>query len=372
MRYTVRDGMRKSQGQMLVMAFVMVLGLACTANAAPKGYEKAIALGTAASEQAASVLGVSWSNTDAIVMTNASFASPKGNDTQGCLDGIAKATGATVGASRLITVQSRFDAPLWFAFYAPKNETCAYLEYSPEATASAFGSEKIRPRATVVQTRRIKADYLFAHPEELEAKAGEKLFGGNVFRIVTVINAAERGAGAFLLRAVQVHDHLCPGVSSGLALVSFIRDHLLTTGPQTRCFILTLKPWCKEDALTSLLNATPGKRSYAVLYPTDEQVASWPKPLSSTCSVVFTKNGDKPWHGTMLGFGFSAAQKAYGGAPYGKTVLDKLHADIWFMDNPDKAQNLVSRLKDFDLAPGQTPQSLMRPGTDVIKTLENI
>lgn len=371
MRYQERDGVLASYGRGAALAALLVLCLAHIAYAGakqPMQYNKAVALGVAASAQAAGTLGAPWQERTAIVMTNAGFALPQGLDTQGCLDGVTRATGASIGAARLITVQSRFDAPLWFAFYDVGSGRCAYLEYTAQDVQQAFGKNKARPVATTVQVRRIEAKYLFAHPEELSAPEGSPLFGGNAFRIITAINAADHGAGSSLLRAVQVHDHLCPGVSSGIAIASYIREHLVP-GPDTKVFVLSLKPWCKEDALTTLLNATPGKRAYAVLYPTDEEVAAWPKPLPSVCSVVFTKTGDAPWHATMLGFDFAEAKKAYGGDPYGVTILDKLHADLWFMDNMDAARGLVTRVKDADLAPGQTPRALMRPGVDVISAL---
>jgi len=49
-------------------------------------------------------------------------------------------------------------------------------------------------------------------------------------------------------------------------------------------------PWCKEDALMVLLSATPGKRNYAVSYPTDEDKESLTEDGKMASTIVYRQN----------------------------------------------------------------------------------
>lgn len=347
-----------------------VLSICLTAQAmAAPGYEAAAKLGRSAGEQAKVLLEKGWTGTGAVVVTNAGYAMPEGHSTQGCLDGISEATGATVGASTLISLQARFDQPLWFGIYVPESGMCAYLEYDNASAAGVLAGKTTPVAAATSQVARIDADYLFAHEEEFSARMKEGLFGGNAFRLITTANAAAMGCDNEALRSIQVHDHFCPGVSSGVVLANYVR-HNLVASPDTKVFVLTIKPWCKEDALTTLLNATPGKRSYGVLYPAKDQDADWPEALKKACTIFFTKTGDQPWRGHMLGFDFDRVRTACADKSFKNMVLSKLYMDIWFMENMDKAETMVEKLKEFELEPGKTPKDYLRPGTELIGMLK--
>lgn len=355
------------------ISLAAVLALCCTVvMAASANYGNAVKLGQAASAQASGMLGVDWKDAEVIVTTNAGYAMPGELSTKGCLDGVSEATGAKVGASTLLTLQGRFDQPLWFAFFSKKTGQCAYLEYDSISAAKALnGVSPESLKAGVAQTARIDADYLFAHADDFSAKLKKGLFGNNAFRIVTTSNAAARDCDSETLMAVQVHDHFCPGVSSGIVMANYVR-HKLLPSPDAGCFVLSVNPWCKEDALTTLLNTTPGKRGYAVVYPTAKQRAAWPAPLDQACSVIFTQQKGQPWHGTVLGFDFAKAKAEYGKKSYGNKIIDKLNADLWFMDNMDRAEAMVKPLKEFDLESGMIPRDLMQPGVDLIGMLDNL
>ncbi|MFO8083172.1 MAG: FmdE family protein [Desulfobacterales bacterium] len=57
----------------------------------------------------------------------------------------------------------------------------------------------------------------------------------------------------------------CSGVTSGILMAEYLKKHFPVE--KGGYFIHTVDPWCREDALLVLLNATPNKRSYAVSYP---------------------------------------------------------------------------------------------------------
>jgi formylmethanofuran dehydrogenase subunit E-like metal-binding protein len=54
-------------------------------------------------------------------------------------------------------------------------------------------------------------------------------------------------------------------------MADYVKKHLpLEQGGSY--FVQSVQPWCKEDALLIMLNATPGKGGYAVTYPTEAGV----------------------------------------------------------------------------------------------------
>ena len=335
-------------------------------------YSSALDLGRYVAGQAASTLDQDWKAGECIVLTNAGYARPDGEPSQGCLDGVADITGASVGQSSLISLQSRFDKPLWFAFFDRSSGRCAYYELQDELAGKALNGdgaldEKLFSRTDVA---RIDAETLFAEPEAFKARCRKGLFGQNVFRVVTVANAADRDCPNQALKAMQVHDHYCPGVTSGIMLASFVQEHILKGSSQAECYVLSLDPWCKEDALTTLLNATPGKRAYGVVYPEEGDVDTWPEPMNKVSTVVFVKHGeDKAWHGWLLSFDFDKARSMQDLTSYGFFVLDKLASDLWFLDQLDSPETFVSVVKEVELEQGVSPKTFLRPGSDPLPML---
>ncbi len=356
-----------------VFAWCLLSGiLAGQAMAVSSDYTSAFDLGRYVAVQAASALDENWKAGECIVLSNAGYVRPDGRSTQGCLDGVAEITHSSVGRSTLITLQSRFDQPLWFAFYDRFSGRCAYFELQAELAGKALAGhqaldKKLFSRSDIA---RIDAEALFAEPEAFKARCRQGLFGQNVFRVVTVANAADRDCPEQALKAMQVHDHYCPGVTSGIMLAGFVQEHLLKGSSQASCFVLSLNPWCKEDALTTLLNATPGKRSYGVVYPGKGEVETWPEPMNKVSTAVFVrKETDKAWHGWLLSFDFDKARSMQDLPRFDFPVLDKLASDLWFLDKLDSPEAFVSVVKEVELEQGVSPKSFLRPGSDPVKML---
>jgi formylmethanofuran dehydrogenase subunit E-like metal-binding protein len=351
----------------------MISGLvAGQALAVCPNYLEARDLGRYVAGQAASALDKDWKAGECIVLSNAGYVRPDGGSTQGCLDGVAEITGASVGQSTLISLQSRFDQPLWFAFYDRSSGRCAYYELQAELAGKALTgdetlNEKLFSRTDVA---RIDAETLFAEPEAFKARCRKGLFGQNLFRVVTVANAADRDCPNQALKAMQVHDHYCPGVTSGIMLAGFVQEHILKGSSQAECFVLSIDPWCKEDALATLLNATPGKRAYGVVYPEEGEVKTWPKPMNKVSTAVFVrKEADKAWQGWLLSFDFDKARSMQDQPSFGFPVLDKLALDLWFLDKLDSLETFVSVVKEVELEQGVSPKTLLQPGSDPVTLL---
>jgi formylmethanofuran dehydrogenase subunit E-like metal-binding protein len=131
-------------------------------------------------------------------------------------------------------------------------------------------------------------------------------------------------------------------------------------------FVHSVNPWCKEDALMVLLNVTPGKGSYAVSYPSDEDIAARVPEAKNASTIVYRRN-DKAgkWEGLILGFEFAdpSCPKT------GSNIIDKLCADLWYLERMGKPEEFVKVIKRFQLPGELSPKDWAGPGADPLKKL---
>lgn len=296
-----------------------------------------------------------------IVMSNAGYAEIVGMSTQGALDGLILATGVSRGKLSMIEIHSVYNAPLWFAIYDKVSGLCSYLQVNPAPT----GMEDLFSINAIEQ---INADHLFANANEYSAKFNSGVFGGNEFRIVTIMNGITAGAPEYAVRAFEFHDHYCPGVSSGLMMINYLKKYfpIMTGGSY---FVQAIQPWCKEDAMMVLLNATPGKTGFAAVYANADDMATW-KPdvkAKNAANIIYRYNPQtKKWDGVVLGFIFADT-----GCPNydSNGTITKLCMDLWYLPRLDQPESYVTEILHFDLPSGVVPKDLARPGVDAMKLL---
>lgn len=301
-----------------------------------------------------------------VALTNAGYAEVGMSPTQGALDGLTDVAGVSRGRNTLVEVHASFGQPLWFALFDTGSGFCAYLEVDPAAaahiatdrTALSVGLFSIRT------TARIDAAYLYQQATEHKAAFDSGSFGDNAFRIVTIANAIAAGAAADLVRALEFHDHYCPGVTSGILMARYLKKHF--PPGKTGYFVQAVEPWCKEDALMVLLNATPGKGGYAVRYPTEADRAHRIAEAKDASTIVYRQNGPTAgWEGLVLGFEWAETS-----CPQtGNGIVDKLCADLWYLEQIEKPEKFVKVIKRFELPEGTLPKDWARPGVDPLRRL---
>ncbi len=301
-----------------------------------------------------------------VVLTNAGYAEIDGESTQGALDGAAAATGATRGRNTLAEIHSGPWAPLWFAVYDRSSGYCAYTEINPSEAAEMVRRQE-PPSPGIVskaELERIDADYIQRHAAEFSSKFGVEIFGGNEFRIITIANAIAAGAPPYVVRALEFHDHYCPGVTSGILTALYVKNHF--PPGENGYFVHSLEPWCKEDALLVLLNATPGKKSYAVYYPSDADKSRRAPEAKDASTIIYRRSErTKEWEGLILAFEWAEV-------PCPKTddgIIDKLCADLWYLQRLEQYDDFVTVLERFQLPGGLSPEDWARPGIDPLKQL---
>ncbi|SLM31897.1 conserved exported hypothetical protein [Desulfamplus magnetovallimortis] len=324
-------------------------------------------------------LGIDYA---AIVLTNAGYAEIDGLSTEAALDGLQELTYASRGNNSLVEVHSKYDDALWFAIYYPTSGMCAYLEVNPLSVSKLFSSTdspsfyqiitdnlavSSSELFSIASFENINPEHLYANADEYNDKFGTQLvFGKNAFRIVTIANAVAKGAPKSLLRSVEFHDHYCPGVTSGILAVNYIKKNFpLTSGGSY--FVQSVQPWCKEDALMTLLNATPGKGGYSVLYSTAEDREAWNEDVKDAATIIYRQDGEtKKWDGIVIGISLGDT-----GCPdYGTgSIMSKLCSDLWHLDRLDQPESFVKVINQFELPEGVSPKDWARPGVDPMKQL---
>ncbi len=299
-----------------------------------------------------------------IALSNAGYAEIDGQGTMPALDGVSEITRASRGANTLVEVHSAPRTPLWFAIYDKKSGYCAYLQVDPD---KAGKTQKASELFSIRSIEKIDAATLFSagtFPAP-DTSTGYKAFGGNEFRIVTIANGVAAGIPAYIARSFEFHDHYCPGVTSGIIMANFAKAYFSGTGTES-WFVQGVQPWCKEDALQVILNATPGKSGYGVTYSTPEIRANWLYPNAATI-IYHMSAGDAQWEGVVLGFTFPSGTTT-GCAQYTNGNLNKLCTDLWSLSNLEDP-SLIQVYYKFKLPAGKHPKDYAAPGVDVMSKL---
>ncbi|WYD80415.1 MAG: FmdE family protein [Candidatus Electrothrix gigas] len=362
----VRQGMRFALLCILFFAVPICSACASSSKNAEDEYAFWKEVGVQASFKAVRMIWAEasrFNRHDCLALTNAGYAEIDGRATTGALDGLTRVLRVGRGNHTLVELQSASTSPLWFAVYDKKSGYVAYLEVDPAAVTEDEIENNTNLFSTAV-AEQVNAEHLYANAAEYAAKFDSKIFNGNEFRVVTVANALSVGVPTTVVRSFELHDHYCPGVTSGILMAEYVKKFL----PSGKgYFVQTIQPWCKEDALIVLLNATPGKRSYSVTYPTEAEIADWPKWAQEASTVVYRYDSASDfWKGTALGFDWG---KETGCEVYSNSVINKLCRDLAFVDQMDSPENFVTEVRTVTLPKGVAPKDYAGPADDPVSLL---
>ena len=313
---------------------------------------------------------------DMLVLTNAGYAVSNGQTTEACLDGLAEASGCTIGRNSLLEVHSSREKPLWFVFFNKKTGNSAYLEVNAAAIQTALqnGGGKLMPTAlfSKAASSNIGMEQILARPNEWNEKVKTKIFNGNEFAIVTFCNAAAHGAPQDFLKAALYHDHLCPGVNSGYLLANYLVREFPLRNSNEKYYIISSPQWCKEDALQTLLNTTPGKSGMAVI-PVNAETKARLIPEAKNLAGIYIRWNEKEQRGdgVVLSFDFNKGAVLAGldnkqGFPW----ESKLKLDIWYQNYYDKPEVFIGPIKSFVIENGEKPEDYSRTGVNPLEKLQ--
>lgn len=314
-----------------------------------------------------------------LVLTNAGYNVLGNYTTEACLDGLTSATGCTAGRGSLLDVHTSREKPLWFFFFDKHSGLSVFCEVNGAAAIelinkqgaglAAVPAEKLFARLAL---ENVSAEKLLADPAAWNKKVEEKVFGGLESGIVSIANVAAKGAPHDFIKATLFHDHLCPGVTSGYLLANYLKKEFPLRSPEESYYVLAMPPWCKDDALTVLLNTTPGKSGLAVV-PVDAKTKESLKPGAKNLAGVYFRYNSKTGkgEGLVLAYDFDRASSLSGiDLNKGFAWESRLKSDLWYMDYFDRPELFISVISKFELKEGEVPSDYAKAGVNPLVKLD--
>lgn len=316
-------------------------------------------LGARASRVAMEQLSFTKGDDNVLAMTNAGHAIINGQTTEKCIDGVIAASGCTIGGGNLLLIHRSKEKPLWFAFFRKDTRECVYLQVNNAVVGKSLTELNALADESIftIAKENIAADNLLGDPEKWDEKMKGKVFGGNEFSIVTIANVWAHPKCTYdLLQAAQLHNHICPGLTSGHLIIKYL-DKNLPLKPGQEYKIIACPPWCKDDAFQVILDTTVGKRGIYVKELTDEQKEGLPEQAKGVAGlyVRWDKKANMG-EGLVLAFDWDEASKLCG--VNRKDFRDfathrwwssRLKMALGLMEYLDKPETLVTTLKQFNL-----------------------
>jgi len=277
-------------------------------------------------EKAMNTLKVTKTDRNFLVLTNATAVITDGKSSLPILEQVQETTGAMVGKGNLLFFQRPQNAPLRIMLLKKSNRYAVII--------SADKPKWIVD--TLAFTRTTVSDPNFWKNAKDNYAAGKDLF-----TLATLANAWAEGAPYDFLKSAELHNHICPGLTSGYLLAHFILDHYpLEKG--IKYTIISSPVWCKEDAFQVVMDQTPGKRGLVVKPLSKEQKEKISIPNPAGMVLIWDKQLKKG-KGVALSFDFNTLKGLY---PKDTPKAASILYTAPYLSSPDK---FVSAAKEFDL-----------------------
>ena len=265
--------------------------------------------------QAMDDLAVSPASPDLLVLTDAPYVAPQGKPALAQLSVIQRLTGTTVGGGNLLFFQRPQNHPLRVLLFSrPSGEGVVI-----SAEAAGYVSEKIQMGLAAISEK------------SFWECAGGYGIGRDLFTLAGIANAWAEGAPYDFLKSAELHNHICPGMTSGYLMAHYVlAHHPLAEGE--RYTVVACPVWCKEDALQVVLDCTPGKRSMVVKPLSDEDKAKI--KIKNPAGLVLIWNAkQKTGRGLALSYDMDAMRAL---SPKGTPKAATVAAAVPHLDDPDR------------------------------------
>ena len=281
-----------------------------------------------------------------LVLTDAGCPVIGGRTTEACLDGLIASTGCTPGKANLLVLQRPKWERLWFAFYNKQSRRALYLEVDEEAVWL--------PPAQAIDAL---AEGLFSRIEDTSIDLSKLPdFGGNEFGIATAATVWAKGVPYDFLRAVELHNHACPGIISGYMIVHYLEEHLPVRKPSESYTVIACPPWCKDDAFQAAFDATAGKRRMIVKSLSQTQSQRLPKGVAGI--YIRWNKESQTGDGLVLAFNWDKCKRLC------KWDAGKARMNLLMLDYLDRPETFVRTVHEFSLDSQDGLDQLQRAGVD--------
>jgi len=314
-------------------------------------------LGNKAAEYAVEQLDFEKGDSDILALTNAGYVVIDGQTTGRCLDAITDVTGCSVGSENLLSIQNAPWKQLWFGFFNKETGYAVYLKVNNSALAADNPFE-------VMATDKIDAEYLLANVDEWDANPNKDTFN----HMLPICNVWTHPNTPWVyMKAVDLHNHICPGISSGFIEAVYVESKLPIENPATQSYkVISCPCWCKEDYFQVAWDATPGKRGMYVMHlSNDEQAGIKDRYNGTGAGGIFirwdssTNSGD----GLVLGFSWPESDADL------PSWASRLNSDLEIVENAENPELYVTTLKEFHLESSDDLTVLQSAGVNPYKVL---
>ena len=323
----------------MVLLLALVPGLALADNAIMEE------LGSKAAKAAMQDLNVEKGDANVLVLTSAGHAIVDNQTTQAALKGLMAESGNSIGDANLFQVLRPHWKPVWFYVFNKATGEAVFLQADSKALKGSLDEFKALANDQVfskISKANVDLDYLANHTEEGNATFDGKAFNGNEFSLAGISNVWARGGSFDFIQATCFHDHLCPGVTSGLFLAKFVEEKLPINNISAESYkVIACPQWCKDDLLQMRWDATPGKSGMFVMALTDAEKKAVPD-----IAGIYIRWNDTAKEGDALalGYNFSAVElPQWTGLAWGS----KLYQDIVLMPYVNTPEAFITVLKEF-------------------------
>ncbi len=319
-------------------------------------------------EKGMEALGVEKGNPDLCVLTDATYVKIKGNTTEEYIDLIQDKTGCSIGNGNLLMFHRPTYYQLIIAIFkkGAKANNCYIIalkegDAEPKATLTTVPIITKEEREEEWDSEYLvnweTSDGAKENWTSLEGDLGEiGLERNDAFSIATIASIWGLDAPYDLLKCGEWHNHICPGVSAGYLITGYIQQNYTLKKGEKNIWIAS-PPWCKDDAIQTLLDLTPGKRTMFVKQLTKEQETALPSDVVG----IFVKWNETDDRGTgvVLQFNWTEANAVsnINGSSYfppGFTAnpifwTSRLKGDWGLMPYLDQPEKFVEVVMEFDV-----------------------
>jgi formylmethanofuran dehydrogenase subunit E-like metal-binding protein len=322
----------------MIVLLALVPGLALADNAVMEE------LGGKAAKTALQDLKIEKGDSNLLVLTSAGHAIVDGQTTQAALKGLVAETGNSLGDANLFQVLRPYWKPVWFCFFNKANGEAIYMQANSSALNKSPDEFKALSNDQVfskISKANVDIDYLANHTDEGNATFNGKAMNGNEVSLAGIYNVWARGGSFDFIQDACFHDHLCPGVTSGLFIAKYVEEKLPITNVSSESYkVISCPNWCKEDLLQMRWDATPGKSGMFVMALTDAEKKAVPGIAGIYIRWNSTTNsGDA----LVLAYNSSSLSSSWKGPSWGS----KLASDVALMPYANKPDAFVSTIKEF-------------------------
>jgi formylmethanofuran dehydrogenase subunit E-like metal-binding protein len=261
-----------------------------------------------------------------LMLTDAPYVRVNGKSALSYLDRAQALTGCTVGKGNLLFFQRPQTHPLRLLLMKKsENNDAVIISRKDDQWTS--------------ETLRLSPANL-ASPAFWESVKDSPL-GRDVSALATIANVWAQDGPYDFLKSAELHNHICPGLTSGYLLAHYILDHYpLKQGEHYT--IVACPVWCKEDAFQVVMDCTPGKKGLIVkrLSKQQQDNISVPNPAGM---VLIWDAKKKTGRGAALSFDSDGLRAL---APKDATKPARVLAALSFLDKPDR---FVTTGAEFEL-----------------------